>query len=419
MNTLAGNLLGVEIAHEYLHNQGRNHRGDAGEAAMTAGAILNPVLNLSSNIINQVECGSLHAGASYTMADDGPMVDLPPTIICPADAAVECTSSAGALNTNAQIMSFLGGATATDGTCEPAPAITNNAPSAFPKRNTPVTFTATDSDFLPTTATCQANLRVVDTTPPAITCPASITVDCSQAGGTPASNATIAAFLAGVSATDVCDPAVTISNNAPAVFPLGTTPVTFSAKDADGNIGQCTANVDVVGNLTALSPAHVFVGLSNSDDVGLYFDLLAEVLVDGKVVGSGEVDKVWGGSSGFNNAVHSTISLNLPNPPAAFCPGSELSLKVSVRQACTAPRERYCIHTDECKARLWYNDRQANDHFDATIKQVNSGNSTDYFLLTNSALGTAAGPGPKLIRDVGAGKRCSPFKPFGTWSIKP
>jgi hypothetical protein len=55
VNSLAGNLLGVEITHEFLHNQGRDHRGDAGEAAMTAGAILNPVLNLNSNIINQVE----------------------------------------------------------------------------------------------------------------------------------------------------------------------------------------------------------------------------------------------------------------------------------------------------------------------------------------------------------------------------
>jgi len=171
-----------------------------------------------------------------------------------------------------------------------------------------------------------------------------------------------------------------------------------------------------LGRLTALSPATVFVGLTNSDDVGLYFDLLAEVLVDGNVVGSGQLDKVWGGSSGFNNAVKSTIPLTLPSP-VVFPAGGVLSIRVSVRQACTAPRERYCIHPNECKARLWYDDGQANSRFDATIGGVDNGNSTDYFLLNNFVLGTAPGPGPKKTSNVGAGKRCSPFKPFGTWSI--
>lgn len=181
--------------------------------------------------------------------------------------------------------------------------------------------------------------------------------------------------------------------------------------------GDETVTVTSTGDvLTALSPAKIFVGLANSDDVGLYFDLQAEVLVNGEVVGSGKVDRVWGGSSGFNNAVKSTIPLILPEP-VAFPPESKLSIRVSVRQACTAPQERHCVNANACRARLWYNDKQANSSFDATIDDVNDGNSADYFLLANSLLGNAAGAGPKKTSDIGAGKRCSPFKPFGTWTV--
>jgi hypothetical protein len=53
-------------------------------------------------------------------------------------------------------------------------------------------------------------------------------------------------FFAGVSATDVCDPSVIITNDAPDCFPEGeTTIVTFSTQDDDNNPASCTANVTV------------------------------------------------------------------------------------------------------------------------------------------------------------------------------
>lgn len=87
---------------------------------------------------------------------------------------------------------------------------------------------------------------VADTTPPTITCPASVQVEAAGAGGTPATDATIAAFLLGVSASDDTDPAPVITHDAPAVFPIGTTPVTFSATDVSLNQAECTAAVTVV-----------------------------------------------------------------------------------------------------------------------------------------------------------------------------
>ncbi|MGJ0484671.1 MAG: HYR domain-containing protein [Methylomicrobium sp.] len=47
-------------------------------------------------------------------------------------------------------------------------------------------------------------------------------------------------------ATDNCDTSVTVTSNAPAVFPLGTTTVTFTATDDAGNTATATTTVTVV-----------------------------------------------------------------------------------------------------------------------------------------------------------------------------
>jgi hypothetical protein len=88
--------------------------------------------------------------------------------------------------------------------------------------------------------------HVADTTPPTITCPAAIEVDQTGPGGTPATHPTIAAFLSAASASDDVDPAPIITDDAPAVFPLGVTPVVFRAMDASGNQSECTATVTVL-----------------------------------------------------------------------------------------------------------------------------------------------------------------------------
>src|SRR5581483_8751311 len=133
--------------------------------------------------------------------------------------------------------------------------------------------------------------------------------------------------------------------------------------------------------LTSLAPAHVWIGLKNSDDVGTKFDLLAEVYVNGSLVTSGQLNSVAGGSSGFNNAHLQTI------PFAAFAPvnfpaGSTLSIKLYVRNTCIGPTH------NSGTARLWFNDSAANSQFGATI----GGSSNAYFLLNGFTLGTSVGP---------------------------
>lgn len=112
----------------------------------------------------------------------------------------------------------------------------------FPFGSTLVTLTVSDGTY---TRTDEVSVTVDDTTPPTIACPSEITVECESHCGTPASNPAIAAFLADVSATDVCDGALTVENNAPTCFAEGATIVTFSAEDSHGNPITCQATVNV------------------------------------------------------------------------------------------------------------------------------------------------------------------------------
>jgi hypothetical protein len=156
-----------------------------------------------------------------------------------------------------------------------------------------------------------------------------------------------------------------------------------------------------------LSPARVWIGLKNSDDVGIKFDLLAELYQSGSLVGSGQLNSVPGGSNGFNNAKLDAVPLGLFT--SDFLVGSNLSIKLYVRNAYAGSGK------NSSTARLWYNDAAANSRFAATVGGV----KRNYYLLNGFALANGPGPGPKKTIDVATGAKCSAFKPFGTWSVTP
>ncbi len=105
-----------------------------------------------------------------------------------------------------------------------------------------LTLQVTDSHGA--SATAQATVTVVDTTPPVVNCPGVGPIECSAPGGSAVS------LLA--TATDACSATVTVTNNrtggganASGFYPLGTTPVVFMATDASGNTATCTSSVQV------------------------------------------------------------------------------------------------------------------------------------------------------------------------------
>jgi uncharacterized Zn-binding protein involved in type VI secretion len=187
--------------------------------------------------------------------------------------------------------------------------------------------------------------------------------------------------------------------------------------DAGSNSGSAYVYEPASTLLSALSPAKVWVGLKNSDDVGLRLDLLAEVFIDATKVGQGELDNVGGAGSGFNNALLNTIPLSLTGDPVSAPSGAQLSIKVSARRTC------FGAGHNSGTARLWYNGqlvdsgagRDAGTRFDATI----GGTTNDYFLRSGSALSTTAGSSrtsADALVNSSAPCPARPFTSFGTWS---
>jgi hypothetical protein len=131
-------------------------------------------------------------------------------------------------------------------------------------------------------------VSVQDGSAPVVTAPANITVAATDANGTAATNAAISLFLSSASAIDSVDGVInTISHNAPPVFPLGTTTVTFSATDGANNTGQAQAMVMVTDQsapeITLLGSSQVSIELGSSygDDGATAFDN-----IDGNITGS-------------------------------------------------------------------------------------------------------------------------------------
>jgi hypothetical protein len=147
---------------------------------------------------------------------------LDPLITAPADlGSVECTSPAGA-------SPALGSPTVSD-QCDASPIVTDDAPADFPLGTTEVTWTATDASG--NSASDFQQVTVVDTTPPMITAPGDVTAECTSPAGTPVG-------LGTPTVSDVCDASPTVSDDAPALFPLGPTLVTWTATDASGNVNS-------------------------------------------------------------------------------------------------------------------------------------------------------------------------------------
>jgi Putative metal-binding motif/Thrombospondin type 3 repeat len=191
----------------------------------------------------------------------------------------------------------------------------------------------------------------------------------------------------------------------PSVNPAATE-IIGNGKDDDCN----PATPDVVRKLTALTPGKAWIGLQNSDAVGLRLDLKAEVFVNQAKVGEGQLNNVASGSSGFNNAKLNTIPLTVI-APVEVPANAALKITLSVRRTCFGSGH------NSGTPRLWYNDSQANSRFGATIADTTG----EFFLRDGFTLATTAGLGPKKTIGVPVDNKAAcpnrPFKSFGTWSV--
>ncbi len=133
--------------------------------------------------------------------------------------------------------------------------ITNDAPSVFPLGETIVTWTATDEAENASSVT--QTITVVDTTAPSLVIPDNVVADALSLK-TPVSIGVATAF-------DLTDDTPNITNDAPSVFPLGETIVTWSVEDRFGNAFIKTQTVTVEACGKPESSYNVILGKEDDD----------------------------------------------------------------------------------------------------------------------------------------------------------
>ena len=139
--------------------------------------------------------------------------------------------------------------------CAPGPG------SNFHLGTTTVACSATDAHGNKGTASFPVTVR--DTTSPRLNAPAPATFSSGGASQLSRSDSKVAAWLAAASAHDLVDGNVPVTNNAPAVLPLGVTVVTFTATDEFGNAASAQSRLTVVtgvappANLDTTPPGEV------------------------------------------------------------------------------------------------------------------------------------------------------------------
>jgi hypothetical protein len=176
-----------------------------------------------------------------------------PTADAGPDQVVECTGAetlvaldgTGSSDPDGDLLSCQW----TSDTCtfdEPASCITDaSCPHGENVATLNVNDGAEDSD--PDTAL----ITVEDTTPPQIAAPGPAMAECASPDGTPVD-------LGMATSSDICCGDAAISNDAPMLFPLGETVVTWTAEDCNGNYDTATQLVTVVDT----TPPEIAVSLT-------------------------------------------------------------------------------------------------------------------------------------------------------------
>ena len=189
----------------------------------TASISVNQTDSYTVTVSNAAGCSTTSAPIDVTVEDV-----TAPTLVVPNDVIVS-------VNGGCEATVDIGNALAVDN-CTLL-SLTNDAPAFYPIGTTIVTWTATDASGNVTTLTQEIN--VVDDINPTIAAPEAVlayTDDNCEATGVDLGTAV---------ASDNCNTGLVVSNDAPVVYPIGLTVVTWTAIDAYGNTSTATQDVNV------------------------------------------------------------------------------------------------------------------------------------------------------------------------------
>ncbi len=171
-----------------------------------------------------------------------------PVLSCPTSVQLEMNDSSGFVanllepdkEVNETMRNFLLSISLTENTDLPTVEATHNIPAALALGQTTVVYSATDGSN--NTGTCQTMVTIVDTTAPVM--------DVTNDKVVEATGLTTPFADAGIvqpTATDFSG--YSISSDAPTVFNLGKTVITWSAIDSQGNTSQQQQVIDVVDTI--------------------------------------------------------------------------------------------------------------------------------------------------------------------------
>jgi hypothetical protein len=276
----------------------------------------------------------------------------PPELEVPANLTVEATSAEG---TPVQL-----------GTPKYSDifkvTVKNDAPELYPVGTRTVTWTATDENNNKTTRTQTVTVR--DTIKPKLTVPADITV--------PATGTRTKVSIGMATATDIFR--VTITNDAPADFPVGTTTVTWKATDENGNFTTGVQKITVVQKLKVKSFNATRSNTVNTIDPRFMLENTGETKVDLSDIklryyftSEGDYTQIFAcdysqvSSSGGQRNITSYVSGRFSKVTGKTNYDCYLEISFSSNAGCLMPGEKVIIQGRFAKIN-WSNYTQSNDY---------------------------------------------------------
>ena len=258
-----------------------------------------------------------------------------PTVTCPSTGNI--TTDAGLCTSSASI----GTATSSDNCGITSTLVSNSGP--YSVGTTTVTWTATDANG--NTATCTQDVVVTDGENPTVTCPstANITTDAGLCTST--------ASIGTATGTDNCGvPTTAVDNAGP--YSVGTTTVTWTATDANGNTATFTQDVvvtdgqnptavcaDITVQLDANGNASITAGEINngsSDNCGVDGLSVDVSDFDCSAVGANTVTLTVTDVNGNTSTCTSTVTVEDNIDPTAVCADITVQLDANGNASITA-----------------------------------------------------------------------------------
>jgi HYR domain/Bacterial surface protein, Ig-like domain len=246
------NPMTVECHTTFVDPGAVAHDACAGDFAATASGTVNPNVVGQYTITYNATDPSGHVAAPVTRTVN--VVDtIAPVVTPPANVTAYTGSGASACGVVVSDAT-LGTATASDACQGSLPVTRTGVPAGnvFPVGQTTVTYSAADASNNVGSAT--QTVTVIDNTAPVISCPVNIVVEPTCPSGA------VVTYTTPVG-TDNCAGATTTRTAglaSGAIFPIGTTTVTYTVTDASNNSASCSFTV------TVLTPTQVIQNMINT-----------------------------------------------------------------------------------------------------------------------------------------------------------